>query len=512
MKNKFTKLTLTLLLALTIPAGFAFAWYNDPIQIQVDNSDITNSLNNINNSIQASTKAFQDAQAQQKIDALNQDCVQKVTADINTNELYIKDTDKAISDVQTRYRTTKDMSDPANVNDMNFELNYLYTLRKRQVDSYKQLTINSCKIYSAPTTTVSCPTNSTYSSTDSKCHCSGGYTNNSENTACVPKTNDQVCRGTFGNASVWDGKFTNGGGPTCGCIKDFEWNTGQTSCVATSVWMDNVCKNSFGPKSISGVINTDGSSKCGCQTGYVLNEQSQSCVVTPTVSIKTSEQTSSTLTIVSSTQPSSGTVTQNSSNIFTTIALRAGSQSVTLNGIGVELDGTATNDAFSSIELTDSSGVIVGSTKTIDKNHRAVIGGEYLIPAGSTVTLNIVGNIASDLSSQDGKVAVLGVVLVNSSAALTGTLPVFGAKKTLHVFVPTTNATSVSNTPSQKQEVKVIPEETVAKHQAATVTESNSTIENKSINGKDTKATTTLPYQKGVIQKFWEWSTGWFHF
>lgn len=71
------------------------------------------------------------------------------------------------------------------------------------------------------------------------------------------------------------------------------------------------------------------------------------------------------------------------------------------------------------------------------------------------------------------------------------------------------STSTASSAPSQKQEVKVSHEAIVAKHQVATVTEINSTIEKKTTDGK---ATTTLPYHKGVIQKFWEWSASWFHF
>ncbi len=157
MKLKYHSILFTLLLAFSIPSGIALAFINDNLQVQLvtpfggdPNQGVVNGLNDVSNAIRAQTQALQDAQIQQKIDALDQACVKQVTEYINAKDAYIKSIDKTIEDIQNNYRNTKDMSDPKNINDMNSQLNYLYTLRGRQSKYYKQLIIENCLDYKAP--------------------------------------------------------------------------------------------------------------------------------------------------------------------------------------------------------------------------------------------------------------------------------------------------------------------------------------------------------------------------
>ncbi|MDP3697138.1 MAG: hypothetical protein Q8R55_03850 [Candidatus Taylorbacteria bacterium] len=73
------------------------------------------------------------------------------------------------------------------------------------------------------------------------CDCKTGYVWNEQRTSCVVapvvpvKTNDQVCQGSFGSNSNWNGTKDSNGLLNCGCKQEFMWNSDVTSCVAQQV-------------------------------------------------------------------------------------------------------------------------------------------------------------------------------------------------------------------------------------------------------------------------------------
>ncbi len=124
--------------------------------------------------------------------------------------------------------------------------------------------------YTAPTTS-SCPLNS-YSNGTS-CTCNYGYSVSGG--SCVPIT--QVCQNKYGYNSY-------GSGTSCYCSTGYQWNSTQTSCVATTYTAPSSVTtppSSTGGGSCSsfGTGSEVHGSLCYCSTGYQWNGAINSCVI-----------------------------------------------------------------------------------------------------------------------------------------------------------------------------------------------------------------------------------------
>jgi len=47
-----------------------------------------------------------------------------------------------------------------------------------------------------------------------------------------PKSDNQICLDSYGVNSSYTGQRGTNGGPICGCNTGYQWNSGQTSCIA----------------------------------------------------------------------------------------------------------------------------------------------------------------------------------------------------------------------------------------------------------------------------------------
>jgi hypothetical protein len=87
---------------------------------------------------------------------------------------------------------------------------------------------------------------------------------------------------------------------------------------------------------------------------------------------------------------------------------------------------------FAGIVLLDENGKQLGIARTFGSDHRASVGESVTIPRGTTKTFTVAGNMASSLTSYAGEVATLSVVAINTSAAVSGGLPITGAAHTIN--------------------------------------------------------------------------------
>lgn len=211
MKNTL-KISFAVLLVLTIPSGFVHASLESYGQAYVKAQQvqsITNGLNNINNSINAQTKALKDAQWKQKMAALNQECVAYYTEYIRTNETGLKEIDKSIADYMEQPKG--DTSDPAVKQQMRLHLNYLYTLRSRQVQYYQSILDTRCTNSALNASCVkSNGPNAEMKSYDAttgaiQCKCTSGYVWSSAGSACVVQQVQQTAptQGLQCNGKSW---------------------------------------------------------------------------------------------------------------------------------------------------------------------------------------------------------------------------------------------------------------------------------------------------------------------
>lgn len=117
---------------------------------------------------------------------------------------------------------------------------------------------------------------------------------------------------------------------------------------------------------------------------------------------------------------------------FTNFNVTAGNDGdVTISSVTVQRVGPAQDAAFAGVILIDlDTGMQVGTSKTFNSNHQANIGASTVVKAGTTRRFQVAGNMASSLASYAGEAPGLSVIAVNTSATVTGALPITGAYHT----------------------------------------------------------------------------------
>ncbi len=117
---------------------------------------------------------------------------------------------------------------------------------------------------------------------------------------------------------------------------------------------------------------------------------------------------------------------------FTRFVVTAGNDGdVVLNSVVVQRTGLGSNASFAGVILIDeASGTQLGTAKTFNSNDQATIGQKVTIPRGTSKTFLVGGNMASSLASYAGEAPSISVVSLNTSATVTGSLPISGATHT----------------------------------------------------------------------------------
>jgi hypothetical protein len=115
--------------------------------------------------------------------------------------------------------------------------------------------------------------------------------------------------------------------------------------------------------------------------------------------------------------------------------------------------GLAQDAAFSGIVLVDNMGIQLGTSKTFNSNHEATIGDTFILQPGQSVTYTVAGNMAADLTSYTGQVAGITVTGINTTATVSGSLPIMGASQTLNdtLTIGTVSTSSSSYDPGAAQ-------------------------------------------------------------
>ena len=165
---------------------------------------------------------------------------------------------------------------------------------------------------------------------------------------------------------------------------------------------------------------------CTSTTGY-SSTTGLSC------STGTALPTGGSLMVVAGSQPANSLAPQSAARIpFTTLTLSAGSSDVTVNSITVERSGLAQDAVIAGAVLLDQNGMQIGIAKTLNSNHQAMVGEPFVIKAGTSKMVTIAGNMASSLTNYAGQVVGLNVVAINTTASVSGSLPIMGAQHTVN--------------------------------------------------------------------------------
>ena len=117
---------------------------------------------------------------------------------------------------------------------------------------------------------------------------------------------------------------------------------------------------------------------------------------------------------------------------FTAFTVTANGAPVTINSVTVQRQGPSVDTDFAGVVLIDAStGVQVGNSRVLDANHNATIGSAITIPAGTSKTFWVAGNISTTLTTS-GDIASFAVTAINTASTVSGSLPITGASNTIN--------------------------------------------------------------------------------
>lgn len=167
-----------------------------------------------------------------------------------------------------------------------------------------------------------------------------------------------------------------------------------------------------------------------CKETPVATEVKEASASTASIPALTSADV---LTIESPEQPAPTIAPANAGSVpFTNITLTAGSKDVTVKSLTIERTGAGMDGAFYDISLYNENGDTIEEGKSFRSDHRVEAGTPFVIPAYSSTTISIMGNMNSDLSNYGGQRPALHVVAINASSPLAGELPVRGTAQTIN--------------------------------------------------------------------------------
>ncbi|MEK7088262.1 MAG: peptidoglycan-binding protein [Patescibacteria group bacterium] len=140
------------------------------------------------------------------------------------------------------------------------------------------------------------------------------------------------------------------------------------------------------------------------------------------------------LTVAAGTQPAVMLFPLSAARVpFTKVNFTAGSDGdVTINSLVVERGGPSVDADVSGIVLLDENGSQVGLAKTLNSAHQVTLSEPFTVKSGQTRTMTLAANrpAADADSSAAGAVFTLSLVAVNTSATVTGSLPIVGTAQT----------------------------------------------------------------------------------
>ena len=119
---------------------------------------------------------------------------------------------------------------------------------------------------------------------------------------------------------------------------------------------------------------------------------------------------------------------------FTKIALTAGASDVTVKAITAQRTGLAADTSLSSIALIDNqTNLQVGLNQTLNASHQVTVREDITIPANTTKYYTLAANMPSSAAtSHAGEIAALALVSVETSATVSGALPISGNGQTIN--------------------------------------------------------------------------------
>lgn len=200
-------------------------------------------------------------------------------------------------------------------------------------------------------------------------------------------------------------------------------------------------QNKYASQVLTPVGLTSGTGYFGASTRAHMNSL---CTVATTPGTPTTPSVGTGLGVSGTTQPFDTLAVENASRLpFTKFVVTAGTDGdVVMDSVTVERRGLSANTAISGIILIDDSGTQYGLAKTLNSNNQARVGAKVTIPAGTSKTFTIAGNMPAINDARAGEVMVLAVIGINTSATVTGSLPITGAAHVINATLAIGSATA----------------------------------------------------------------------
>lgn len=119
---------------------------------------------------------------------------------------------------------------------------------------------------------------------------------------------------------------------------------------------------------------------------------------------------------------------------FTKINFTASSDGdVTVKSVTIERTGQAQDAVFNGIIVLDETGTRIGTSKTLNSNHQAVLNEPFTVKAGTTRGMTLAGDSDNNQDAYAGQIATLSLIAVDAgSATVNGTLPIVGNGMTIN--------------------------------------------------------------------------------
>jgi hypothetical protein len=118
---------------------------------------------------------------------------------------------------------------------------------------------------------------------------------------------------------------------------------------------------------------------------------------------------------------------------------------VTIDSIIIERGGLAVDADFATVAIVEDSpaGSQTGLNKTFNSDHRATVGDDIVVAAGTTKKIYVVGNMAASGTMTAGDTPKLGIysMTVKSGSSLSGSFPIWGNEMSLNTGVGIATAT-----------------------------------------------------------------------
>jgi len=253
--------------------------------------------------------------------------------------------------------------------------------------------------------------------------------------------------GTTGTGSyTWSTNLTVGStGADVMKLQQFLNMDAATMVASSGAGSPGMETSTFGPATKAAVMKFQTKYGIAPVAGYVgpltrtkLNSMYAGSVTTTTTTTTTTGTTATGtgLTVSAGVQPSAGLLPDGAARVpFTNFTVTAGTDGdVVLNNVTVERQGSMVDSAMASVVLVDSlTGLQVGISKTLNSNHQAVIGEAITIARGTSRTFTVAGNrTTSTTDNHAGEIGSFAVVALNTSATVSGSLPILGASHTVN--------------------------------------------------------------------------------